>query len=114
MSLRGLWSSAIGGWVALWMGVAAVAGFASGAGAQQKDGLDNALTRSTTTAECMIVARRYQSLGMSADAKRAVDRCATMAKVGSEWHTIASSYQALGYQELADAARSKANHAPIR
>ena len=100
-----------------WLGVALLVAIGVLAGrvvAQQKETLDHALARSTTTSECLIVARRYQSLGMTADTKRAVDRCATMAKAASEWHAISTSYQQLGYQALADEALRKANSAPIR
>jgi hypothetical protein len=82
--------------------------------AQNKEALDHALARSSTASECLTVARRYQSLGMTADTKRAVDRCATMAKASSEWHAISTSYQQLGYQVLADDALRKANNAPLR
>src|SRR5215510_9035661 len=100
------WRFAIWTWaaVALLVAVGVLAGRVVG---QEKGALENALRRSTTTQECLIVARRYQSLGMTADTKRAVDYCATMAKVASEWHSIQMSYQALGYQDLADEALRK-------
>jgi uncharacterized membrane protein len=107
------WRFAIWTWVAVALMVA-VGVLAGRVVAQNKEALDQALARATTTSECLTVARRYQSLGMAADTKRAVDRCATMAKAASEWHAISNSYQQLGYQALADEAFRKANNAPMR
>jgi hypothetical protein len=82
--------------------------------AASRRAVDESLRTARTAWDFLIVARRYRSRGWDDLARQAVDRAAAVAREASEWHAIAASYDALGLAQAADAARRRAQSAPVR